>query len=68
MDIKGTIMIQYRNLTTEEEIRALHAEYAHTINVLKDAGLLPESEIHELDALLGYITIRLKNLRESLKD
>lgn len=61
-------MIMYPLLTEAEELKSLRAEFIYINNLLKDASLLAQPEIKELEALKAYITVRLTNLRNQLKD
>ena len=61
-------MIMYPPLTEAEELKSLRAEFIHINSLLKDASLLTQPEIDELEALKAYISTRLTNLRNQSKD
>jgi len=58
----------FLELPITEEIKSLRAYYLHINQQLGEATDLPQTDIDELQALQTYISIRLVNLKNKLKD
>jgi len=58
----------FTELPITEEIKSLRTYYLHINQQLGEATDLPQPDIDELQALQTYISIRLVNLKNKLKE